>query len=225
MPPKTDTGTDSVTAEAEINGIAASENVVDDAIGIEGIEDAHSALADEADVSAQRVDHEPAIPRRRVPWSRIIAFAVLPALTLLLAAGAGYLKWQDSSARAGDNARLESVNAAKDTTIALLSYRADTVEKDLGAATARLTGSFKHNYQDLISNVVIPGAKQQHISTTATVPAAAAVSATSDHATVLLYVNQTTTIGASPPSDLQSSVRVTMDKVDDRWIMSGFDPV
>jgi len=107
----------------------------------------------------------------------------------------------------------------------LLSYKADTVEKDLDAAKSRLTGTFKDSYSQLINDVVIPGAKQQHVSTTATVPAAASVSATPDHAVTLLFVNQSATVDKSPPTDTTSSVRVTLDKVGGRWLISGFDPV
>jgi Mce-associated membrane protein len=57
------------------------------------------------------------------------------------------------------------------------------------------------------------------------VPAAASVSATPNHAVVLLFVNQTAVVDKSPPADSVSSVRVTLDKVDGRWLISGFDPV
>src|ERR1700759_4220912 len=36
---------------------------------------------------------------RRVRWSGAIVYVVLPALALLLASAAGFLKWQDGSAR------------------------------------------------------------------------------------------------------------------------------
>jgi Mce-associated membrane protein len=42
---------------------------------------------------------------------------------------------------------------------------------------------------------------------------------------VLAFVDQTTTIGNDAPTDTASSVRVTLDKVDSRWLISGFDPV
>jgi Mce-associated membrane protein len=119
---------------------------------------------------------------------------------------------------------VQSLQAAKDTTVSLLSYQPDTAEKQLGAAEQLLTGSFKNDFHDLITKVVIPGSKQQRISTVATVPAAASVSASADGAVVLLYVNQSTMIGSTPPTDLQSTVRVTLDKVDGRWLISGFTP-
>lgn len=163
--------------------------------------------------------------KRTVRWSAVVPVVVLPLLAILLTGAAGFLKWQDSTARASEAAGVEAVQAAKDATIALLSYKPDTVDQDLGAATQRLTGSFQEDYEDLINRVVIPGSKEQRISTTASVPSAAVVSATPQSAVLLLFVNQTTTIGSEPPSDMQSSVRVTMDKVDGRWLMSRFDPV
>jgi Mce-associated membrane protein len=42
---------------------------------------------------------------------------------------------------------------------------------------------------------------------------------------VIVFIDQTTTIGADPPSTSASSVRVTLDKRAGRWLISGFDPV
>ena len=64
-------------------------------------------------------------------WSRVVAFAMLPASRCILALGGGFLKWQDCSVRDADTARTESVQAAKDCTIPLLSYKPDTVEQQL----------------------------------------------------------------------------------------------
>jgi Mce-associated membrane protein len=155
----------------------------------------------------------------------VFAFGVLPALALLLALGAGYLKWMDNSVRDSETARDESVRAAKDSTIALLSYKPETVEQQLGAARALLTGDFRDSYTSLTNDVVIPGAKQKQISAVATVPAVASVAAKANHAVVLVFVNQTVIVGQDAPSDSASSVRVTLDKVGDRWLISKFDPV
>jgi Mce-associated membrane protein len=163
--------------------------------------------------------------KRRVLWRRVIARGVLPTLALLLALGAGYLKWVDGSARDAQTASAESVRAAVESTIAMLSYEADTADKDLTAATGRLTGSFKDSYSSLIHDVVIPGAKEKRISAMANVPAAASVSASANHAVVLVFVNQSTTIGNEAPTSTASSVRVTLDKVQNRWLISQFDPV
>ncbi|WP_240431353.1 hypothetical protein [Mycobacterium kyogaense] len=163
--------------------------------------------------------------RRRPTWSRVVAFAVLPALALLLALGAGYLKWQDNGVRNGEVAAATSMQAARDGTVALLSYTPDKVEQQLGAARDLLTGQFRDSYTSLTNDVVIPGAKQKQIAAVASVPAAASVSATPEKAVVLVFVNQTVTVGNDAPTDTNSSVRVTLEKVGDRWLISEFDPV
>jgi Mce-associated membrane protein len=185
------------------------------------------AASDSADTEEDTEGSDGAKPPRR--WrprvARILAYIILPAVALLLAAAAGYLKWVDGTARDAEVARSESVQAAMDSTVAMLSYRPDTVEQNLAAARDRMTGPFRDSYSSLTHDVVIPGAKQRQISAVATVPAAASVSATASHAVVLVFVDQTTIIGNDPPSDSASSVRVTLERVHDRWLISQFDPV
>ncbi|MGB8388263.1 hypothetical protein [Mycobacterium sp.] len=163
--------------------------------------------------------------KRRLSWTRVLAFGLLPALMLIIAMAAGFLKWQESSMREAETARLESMQAAKDSTIALLSYRPDTVEKELNAARDRLTGSFRDSYTSLTHDVVIPGAKQKQISAVVSVPAVASVSASADHAVVLVFVNQTIIVGTDAPSATASTVKVSLDKIGRRWLISDFTPV
>ena len=117
------------------------------------------------------------------------------------------------------------MQAANDSTVVLLSYQPETVEKNLTAARDRLTGAFLDAYTKLVNEVVIPGAKQKHISAVATVPAAASVSASQNHAVVLVFVDQTTTIGNDAPTNTTSSVKVTLDRISGRWLISDFTPV
>ncbi len=51
------------------------------------------------------------------------------------------------------------------------------------------------------------------------------MSATESEAVVLVFVNQTVIVGQDAPTDTASSVRVTLEKVGDRWLISKFDPV
>jgi Mce-associated membrane protein len=158
-----------------------------------------------------------------VNWSRILVYGLLPALVLLLAVAAGLLKWKDSSARNTELARSQSVTAARDSAVALLTFRFDTVDRDVAAARERLTGGFLDTYTQRTQEELIPNAKERHVSATAAVPGAASESATQNHAVVLVFVNQTIKIGDSTPADAASSVRVTLDKVGERWLVSGFD--
>ena len=184
-----------------------------------------TVLETAAEVDAPASDQSSARVWRRIRWSRVTAYGLLPGLALSLASAAGLMKWRDASVRDATVARAESMQAATDSAIALLSYRPDTVQKDLEAARVRLTGTFLNAYTQLTHEVVIPGAQQKQISAVATVPGAASVSASTHHAVVLLFVNQTIIVGQGAPTNSVSSVRVTLDKVDGRWLISQFDPV
>jgi Mce-associated membrane protein len=185
---------------------------------------ADSADADGAADTTGRDDTGPP-ERLRTRLARLFGHVILPAAALLLACAAGYLKWVDGTARDAEVARAESVQAAIDSTVAMLSYRPDTVAQNLAAARDRMTGAFRDSYTSLTNDVVIPGAKQRQISAVTTVPAAASVSATPTHAVVLVFVNQTTIIGNDAPSDTASRVKVTLEKVHGRWLISQFDPI
>jgi len=162
---------------------------------------------------------------RMAAASRVLAYGVLPAIALMLALAAGYLKWTASAVSDSDTARIESVQAATDGTIKLLSYHPDTVERDLGSARDLLSGSFRDSYSSLTNDVVIPGARQKQISAVATVPGATSMSANRDHAVVLVFVNQTVIVGKDAPSSTTSAVKVTLDKSDGRWLITDFTPV
>lgn len=187
------------------------------------VEDGAEADHVDGDDAAEDVDKKGSAPRKR-DWTRLLT-VLLPALAVLIGAGAGYLTWLDHAARESRLALEQSVQAASESTIAILSYKPETVDQELKAAADRLAEPFRQQYTQLVSDVVAPGAKQQHITAVATVPSAASVSATGKHAVVLVFVDQTTTIGNDAPTQSTSSVRVTLDKVHGRWLISQFDPV
>lgn len=229
---------DSTPAEVEDTEVAEdagdAEDTAEDAEVAEDTGDAEDAgdaedTAEDAEdtESAEESDAEPADAEsaESSTFAKVLAFGLLPALALLLAAGAGYLKWVDNSVRSADTARIESMQVAKDTTVKMLSYKPDTVAEDLGAARDLLTGSFRDDYIKLTEEQVIPGAQQQRISAVASVPAAASVSAEPGHAEALVFVNQTVIVGDGAPTSMASSVKVALQKVGDRWLVSGFDPV
>jgi Mce-associated membrane protein len=192
----------------------------EDPTAAEELDDADDTARDEP-----QAELAPAKTKNRISGSWLVAYGLLPGLALLLAIAAAYLKDQVGLASESATARIESVAAAKESTIALLSYKPETAEKDLGAARARTTGTFTESYTQLTHDVVIPGAKQKHISAVANVPAAASVSATPNHAVALVFIDQTVVMGTDQPTDTASSVRVTLDKIGGRWLISGFDPV
>ena len=167
----------------------------------------------------------PPAAARRFNWSRMLVYGLFPGLALVLAMAAGLLKWQDAASRSADIARAESVQAAKASAVALLSFRSDTVEKDVAAARDRLTGQFLDTYTQVTREVLIPNAQERQVSAVARVAAAAPVAVAQDQAVVLLFVDQTVTAAGSPPANTVSGVRVTLDKIDGRWLVSGWEPI
>lgn len=201
-----------------------SDKTDTDASDVDAVVDEETTQTD-AEAAVEDRAPDGAHGRRRIEFKRVIAFGLLPGLALLLALGAGYLRWADGSADELAGARAEAVRVASDDTVALLSYKPDSVDKDLGAARERLTGEFKDAYSTLIREVVIPGAKEKRITAVVKVTAAAPVSVAANHAVVLLFANQTVTIGECVPTDTQPVIRVALDKVNGRWLVSHFDPV
>lgn len=174
--------------------------------------------ADDAVESGPSPDQDAHRSRR---WR--IAFRIMPALIALLAVVVAVLRWQAVSLSEATEAG--ALKAASDGAIAILSYQPSTVEQELSAAQDLLTGSFRGEYAKLTRDVVIPGAKQKQVSAVTTVPAAAPVSVNANHAVVLVFVNQTIIVGNGAPNSSNSSVRVKLDRVGDRWLISAFDPI
>jgi Mce-associated membrane protein len=107
----------------------------------------------------------------------------------------------------------------------MLSYQPDTVEKDLAVARDQLTGAFRDSYTSLTRECRRPRSEKQAGVCGGHRPRRASVSATENHAEVLLIVNQTVNMGNNAPTKTASSVRVTLDKIGGRWLISGFDSV
>ena len=162
--------------------------------------------------------------KRRRPW---LAMA-LAALLVASVAAAGSVYWwiyrPDRLTNAASQQRV--TDAAREGTVALLSYAPETLDKDLATAKSHLTGEFLKYYSDFTDKIVAPAAKQKGVKTEATVARAAVSEMQPDHAVVLVFVNQVTTSKDRPdPALATSSVLVTMINQDGRWLISEFNPV
>lgn len=152
--------------------------------------------------------------------------AALLATAALVAAAAAWLFWDAAARRGAEGAGTDAAQAARDSIVAISSYQPATAAQTLDAAARdRLTGAFLDDYTQLVKTVLVPESVARKISATATVPAVAVVSAQRRHAVVLAYVDQTRTVGSGAPEKTASTVRVTMDHVDGRWLISGFEPI
>lgn len=155
----------------------------------------------------------------------------IAAIVLGLKAGGSPPLQRQSTAQTTQTAKPKPPNremitsTGSDAAVALLSYRAQTVEADLAEAKDYLTGEFLETYTRLADSTVIPGAKQKNITAKATVTAIGITTANDSSAELLLFVNQTTTVGTEAPTETASSVRMHLVKVGSQWLVDQFEPV
>lgn len=215
-------GDESETAAVDPSDETATETA-GPADGDESDEGATDVVSDDADDVAP-VSAEP-VRRRR--WGRVLA----GVLAALLVASAGLTAWlyfhtYRPDQAVGPAASDAVLQQAKDATVAVLSYSPENLDKDLAAAKSHLTGDFLKYYTQFTDEVVRPAVQTKKVSTTANVVQAAVSEMHPDQAKVLVFVNQTTiSADRTEPALAASSVVVTMDKVDGKWLISAFDPV
>jgi len=193
------------------------------------IDDAAAAGADDAVVDA---DPRRSLGKSMGDWvgrhrPALLAAVLVVTAVATVAVAAGLYWRQYLPDRQTDAAAAEAVIAATtDGTVALLSYSPDSLDQDFAKAKSYLTGEFSSYYNDFTQQVVTPAAKKKGVSTTAAVVQAAVSELHPSSATVLAFVNQTTTSNESAsPSLTVSSVLVHLTKIDGAWLISAFDPV
>lgn len=146
-------------------------------------------------------------------------------LAVVLVLAAGWLWWDAHSRTAAQRAGAEALAAAQESIAVMGTYRPDNAAQVLPAARDRLTGAFLDNYTQAIQTVVIPNATQRAMASTVTVPAIGVISSASDRAVLLAYVDQNITEGKEKPLTNPARYRVTMEKVDGRWLIAAFDQI
>jgi Mce-associated membrane protein len=125
-----------------------------------------------------------------------------------------------------DAAATVALDAAKNGTVAMLSYSPESLDKDFATAKSHLTGDFLSYYTQFTERVVTPAAKQKAVKTSASVVRAAVSELHPDSAVVLVFINQNTSSKENPDGAFAASaVKVGLKKINDAWLISAFDPV
>jgi len=155
---------------------------------------------------------------RRTP-DLLLLVAGLVALALVLTAAAVTVKARGEDRT--ERARTEAVAAAESRAVDLLSYDYRHLDRDFGRAEKGLTGQFAKDYAHTTDSVVRPTAEEVHAVVKAEVVSSSVVRAAQNKVVVLLFVNQTTTSTRldGPRVDL-NRVRLTLVKVDGRWLVN-----
>jgi Mce-associated membrane protein len=167
-------------------------------------------------------------PAQRALLRRLL---VPVALAVLLLGSAGLATWiyvEQFRPDRATNASVagDTIKAASDGAVALLSYAPETMDKDFAAAKSHLTGSFLDYYSQFTHDIVTPAVQQKSVKTSATIVQSAVSELHPDSAVVLVFLNQTTTSKENPNGSFTaSSVKVGLTKVNGTWLISAFDPV
>jgi Mce-associated membrane protein len=214
--------------EAPTPDIEPTEGVEIDTEGDEATDrDEGSTEAEAEGETTPDSDLRPDTPRRRLGPIPVIPLVLV--LSLLAAGGlAGWLYFsQYRPDTQTDNAVEQSaVNAARDGTVALLSYKPDTLDHDFEAAKSRLSGDFRNYYDQFTKQVITPAAQSKGVTTMAQVVGAAATELHRDSAVVLVFINQVTASKERPdPTMASSSVLVSLAKQHGAWLITKFDPI
>ena len=168
-------------------------------------------------------------PRRERGRIRRNVGAILVVVALIASAAvAGWLYFYQYRVdqQVNEAATNVALDAAKNGTVALLSYSPESLDKDFANAKTNLTGDFLSYYTQFTEQIVTPAAKEKQVKTAASVVRAAVSEMHPDSATVLVFVNQVTTSKENPDGAFAaSSVKVGLKKIDGRWLINTFDPV
>jgi Mce-associated membrane protein len=163
----------------------------------------------------------PAGPTTQAPsWFAwlIPGLAALLVVLLVLIAVFGYQAYNASRV---DQARSQALSAATTAAVDVLSYDHRHLDQDFAKANRHLAPDFAKQYGKTTSTVVKPSALKIKAVVSAQVIKGSVVSATKDQVVTLLFVNQTTssTLRSGKRTDL-NRVRMTMERVDDRWLVA-----
>ena len=211
-------------------------NDTDDVADVEETENLTDESADEAtenddaatETETQSERGDSAV-RRSARIVRTRLGAILLAAALVASAGvAAWLYFEQYRPDQETDAAASAValDAAKNGTVALLSYSPESLDKDFAAAKSHLTGDFLSYYTQFTEQIVTPAAKQKSVKTSASVVQAAVSELHPDSAEVLVFINQTTVSKENPDGSFAASaVKVGMKKIDGAWLIASFDPV
>lgn len=149
----------------------------------------------------------------------VIRCAAIGALVVALV-GSGYEGWLLFQHHQKEVAAAQALDAAKKYILTLTSVDTNAIDKSFTDALDGSTGDFKDMYTKSsaqLRQTLIDNKAAAHGS----VIDAAVQSATEDKVDVVLFVDQSVSNGAAPAPQLdRSRVRMTMEKVDGRWLAS-----
>ncbi|TXL60759.1 hypothetical protein [Aeromicrobium terrae] len=148
---------------------------------------------------------------------------LLAGAVLLAAAGVGVCWWraEHGSPTIDEDARTQVLVSAADLTQRTLSYDYKSLDQDMETATAKMTPGFRKEYRSTMEQVRANTEKNKIVLEAAAV-ASAIIDVSETKAKVLVFANQTTTVGtgkAKKQQLLRNSLVVTLERDGGDWVI------
>ncbi len=180
---------------------------------------------DSAISASVATDSDASAPEGQRRGRRLVAFAACLAVAAIGAWAILFLAVHPRDAAIAPDKQQAATDAAATAAVAILSYKSETVDSDLDAANKLVTGTFGDYYRTFTRDVVAPAAKEKKIAAAASVVGKAISEFSEDKATVVVFVNQSTTTGAiAQPTTTTTTIRIELEHHGDAWLVSKFDP-
>jgi Mce-associated membrane protein len=166
---------------------------------------------------------EPAAPRDVRTFLQERLTLLLAGAVLLAAAGVGVCWWQaeHGSPSIDEDARTQVLVSAADLTQRTLSYDYKSLDQDMETATAKMTPKFRKEYRSTMDQVRANTEKNK-IVLEASAVASAIIDVSTTKAKVLVFANQTTTVGAGKDKKqqlLRNSLVVPLERDAGDWVI------
>lgn len=160
-------------------------------------------------------------------WSGRLS-AALAVLAIVGAGVGGWAHWDVGQQRQhGIVSHLDGADAALEVVAEVLSYRAQTLDDDIEAARAQLTGESAAEYEQIVAELIRPTAEADGVNviTSAHVAGVSQVE-DADHITVVMFTNQMTTSAAEPTPIVQANrLRVKLVREAEAWKLATIEAI
>jgi Mce-associated membrane protein len=157
-------------------------------------------------------------PRRALPFVPAWLLAGLAVLTVAAVVAAGWL-WSQGSAESVEESTRAAQTAAEQAVVPILSYDHESLEADQQRARGYLTSDYRDDYDQLFE-VISQNAPETQTTVAAEVVSSGIVRSGEDRVQVLVFVDRPTTNKLdSEPVVYKDQVTMTMEKVDDEWLV------
>ncbi|MCD2114737.1 hypothetical protein LQ384_26915 [Rhodococcus rhodochrous] len=162
-------------------------------------------------------------------WSnrkRILLVAGLGVLAVTATVGSVTLAIRAHEGRSQEDTRAQALMQATQLVPDILSYDFNTVDDHFASSLEHLGGEFRTQFETVSKDVIIPSVTERQVVTKATVVESSVVSASTDAATVLMFLNQSTTSTDNPAPKLDGSrVLVSLHREGGSWLITEMTPV